>query len=89
MLPEARGFGSCLLVLPEALLDSWQFEKRSDKYCVWFDEKGKRYKSSKEGTCVISFDLNGNRYEIGQVKHRSTAHKYKLRLSAVQNSSYE
>ena len=67
VLPEARGFGSCLLVLPEALLDSWQFEKCSDKYCVWFDEKGKRYKSS----CVISFDLNGNRYEVGQVKHRS------------------
>lgn len=33
---------------PEALPDGWCFEKHSDKYCVWFDEKGKRYKSSKE-----------------------------------------
>ena len=70
---RARGFGSRLLVLPEAFPDGWRLEKRSDKYCVWFDEKRKRYKSSKEGTCVISFDLNRNRYEIGQVKHRSQA----------------
>lgn len=30
------------------LPQGWRFERRSDKYCVWFDEAGKRYKSSSE-----------------------------------------
>ena len=79
---------------PEALPDGWRYEKCNDKYCVWFDEKGKRYKSGTsllrkvDVSCGISFDLYENRNEIGQVKHRFpalTAHKYKQRLSAVQN----
>ena len=76
---RGRGFGSRLLVSPEALPDGWRFEKRNDKYCVWFDEKGKRYKS---GTSLlrkvdvsygIPFDLYGKRNEIGQVKYRFQA----------------
>lgn len=42
------GFGSHFLVSAEDLPEGWQVEKRSDKFCVWFDDQGRRYKSSKE-----------------------------------------
>lgn len=50
---RGRGFGSRLLVPCEALPEGWRFEKHSDKYCVWFDENGQRYKSSKEVEAVL------------------------------------
>lgn len=42
------GFGSRFLVSAEDLPEGWQIEKHSDKFCVWFDDQGRRYKSSKE-----------------------------------------
>ena len=35
-------------VLESDLPAGWRFERKSDKYCVWTDDQGKRYKSSKD-----------------------------------------
>ena len=37
------------MMISEAdLPQGWRFERRTAKSCVWFDESGRRYKSSKE-----------------------------------------
>lgn len=35
-------------VLESDLPEGWRFERKSERYCVWFDDQGRRYKSSKE-----------------------------------------
>lgn len=42
------GLGSRMAVSASNLPSGWRFERRSEKYCVWFDDQGKRYKSSKQ-----------------------------------------
>ncbi len=51
---RGTGFGSRLLVSPEALPEGSRFEKRSEKYCEWFDETGKHYKSSKDVEAALT-----------------------------------
>ena len=50
LLNEKRGTGqgSRSLVQESDLPEGWRYERHSDRYCVWFDEQGKCYKSSKE-----------------------------------------
>ena len=45
---RGAGLGSRMLVPAIDLPDGWRFERRSDRYCVWFDDRGNRYKSVKE-----------------------------------------
>ncbi len=45
---RGSGLGSGLAVSTSNLPEGWRFERWSAKYCLWFDEKGNRYKSSKE-----------------------------------------
>ena len=45
---RGEGFGSRFAVSMDDLPEGWQFEKRSEKFCVWFDDQERRYKSSKE-----------------------------------------
>ena len=45
---RGSGSGSRLMVSEVDLPEGWRFERRSKKSCVWFDENGRRYKSSKE-----------------------------------------
>lgn len=42
------GYGSRFCVSATDLPPGWRRERRSDKYTVWFDENGTRYKSSRE-----------------------------------------
>ena len=50
LLNEKRGTGqgSRSLVQESDLPEGWRYERHSGRYCVWYDEQGKRYKSSKE-----------------------------------------
>ena len=47
-LSELRGtgHGSRMVVSASDLPEGWRFERRSAKYCVWFDDLGNRYKSA-------------------------------------------
>ena len=38
---RGSGLGSRMEVSPENLLEGWRFERRSEKYCVWFDDRVK------------------------------------------------
>ena len=43
-----RGVGSRLQIQQADLPDGWRMERASPKCCVWFDEKGRRYRTSRE-----------------------------------------
>lgn len=43
-----RGVGSRLQVQQADLPDGWRVERASAKCCVWYDEKGRRYRTSTE-----------------------------------------
>ena len=45
---RGSGLGARMHVLEDDLPDGWSFERKSERYCVWFDDQGRRYKSSKE-----------------------------------------
>ena len=45
---RGSGLGSRMAVSARNLPSGWRFERRSEKYCVWFDDQGKRYKSSRD-----------------------------------------
>ena len=45
---RGRGLGSRMMVSASDLPEGWRYERKSDKYCVWFDDKGRQYKSSKK-----------------------------------------
>ena len=45
---RGKGVGSRLAVATSDLPDGWRLERRSAKSCVWIDDRGKRYKSSKD-----------------------------------------
>ena len=45
---RGSGLGSRMAVSSTDLPEGWRFERRSDKYCVWFDDRGNRYKSAKQ-----------------------------------------
>ena len=47
-LQRGSGLGSRMAASPSKLPDGWRFERRSAKSCVWFDDRGNRYRSSKE-----------------------------------------
>ena len=49
-LNEQRGSGleSRMAVSPSDLPEGWRFERHSGKCCIWYDDRGKKYRSSKE-----------------------------------------
>ena len=49
-LNELRGvgYGSRFCVSGSTLPQGWRRERRGEKYTVWYDSTGKRYKSSRE-----------------------------------------
>lgn len=64
---RGKGLGSRMLVSGSDLPEGWTFERKSDRYCVWIDDKGRRYKSSKEVAAALKAreQASGSEYEVG------------------------
>lgn len=79
-----------MLVSPEALPDGWSFDKHSDKYCVWFDEQGKCYKSSKEMETALrkSGPLGTEEDSKTEAKASEYSLKHRMILVGKENVAY-
>ena len=73
-LHELRGLGysSRFRVSGKDLPLGWRQERRSSKYTVWYDDKGKRYKSSREVELALQ-DLDYAAAKVNEVQAEHTA----------------
>ena len=73
-LHELRGVGysSRFRVCGGDLPSGWRQERRSSKYTVWYDDKGRRYKSSREVELALR-ELDHAAANVNEVQAEHTA----------------
>ena len=75
---RGTGQGSRMVVSVGDLPEGWRFERRSDKFCVWFDDRGNRYKSAAQVE-VASRERDFLRSEMtSETETETSASEYEL-----------